>query len=145
MTKPEAIILKNKHLQHLGMWLLSLTLPGKESLERTKFVEILNVGISDLEKVRLELVDEFAERDELGEKKIVQKPTQFGKEVNAYDMGKNQKAFDEAAAEVLNRDFAVPIKDNVTTLAAIRGFLTRESVQGSIALQHKEWCEAFKV
>lgn len=53
--------LKNTYLLGLGMWLNSLSLAGKESRQRTRFVKIIADRVDELKKFREDIIGKYTE------------------------------------------------------------------------------------
>lgn len=82
--------IENRYLGQAISLLFDLPLRGKQSRHRTKFVNLLREQLKEVEGGRIELVKEFAEKDERGEpivngnqyKILEENKEEFNKEIN---------------------------------------------------------------
>lgn len=145
------LILKNKHLPALSDWLSSLALGGKESRERTKFIELLRPGISELFSLRQGLLFKYAEKDEAGKPKMKTEevPQADGtiKDKSTFDLtDENSKKFKEELTEFLNKDFVIEAEGNKSKLLAVKDLVLNSSqtFRGELAEFYAEWAECFE-
>lgn len=151
-----SLILKNKHLVGLAGWLSELSLSGRQSRERTRFVNSLVERIKENEEERKKLVDKYCEKDENGKNKT--------KEVDGiavWDMTEdNIKKYTGEYTELLNEGFVIDIlESNKERIDMVKDIILnteykfgpQESTPASEkeakirqAHDYHEWCEAFE-
>src|SRR3990167_353202 len=94
--------LKNRHVHGLLNWLQVLQLSGPDSRERTRFVEMLVKHQDGVEKERVSLLVEYANKDEEGDPAIIL--TEGGKKM--YDVPEaSLPELNEKYRVILEREF----------------------------------------
>lgn len=148
--------LKNYYLMGLGTWLNEQQLTGRASRARTRFVKDIQDKLSELEKERVVLCEQFADKDETG---AVKKETVNNSEQYVFsDIG--QKEFADEYRDLINEDWIVDVTDaNRDTITTIRQivldtdyrFGPREGETGQQSEfrvrqmnDYPHWCEAFE-
>ena len=148
--------IKNHHLMGLGTWLNEQQLQGRASRARTRFVGDIQAKLSELEKERISLCEQFAEKDETG---AVKKETVDDAERYIFsDIG--QKEFADEYRDLLTEDWIVDItdanRDMVSVITSIvldteYRFGPREGEtpqQSEFRVRqmndYPHWCEAFE-
>ena len=75
--------IKNVMIEPLMNFLMKFELKGKESRLRTRFVKLLNEHQNQLQNDNYELIKEYANLDEQGEPKQIQRGEKFHYDINA--------------------------------------------------------------
>ncbi len=127
----------------LGQWLSNLSLVGRESRERSKFVETLAAELKEAEETRLEIVKKFAEVDDKGEPVI--KEDDDGKTHYSVPDEKMSEFTAELQA-YLNENFVVDGEGNRQRLRVVKSIVldTQEKIEPAQAPEYAIWCEAFE-
>lgn len=98
--------IKNKFLVGLGSWLNELQLSGKESRERTRFVNLLVDRLTENEKFRAELIKKYAQKDEEGNPR---KRTEEGAGEIWDILPEDMEAYAKEYNEMMNEDFIIDV------------------------------------
>ena len=135
--------IQKKYILGLGNWLNSLSLVGRESRERTKFVEMLAEDSKENELMRVELVKKYAETDATGELVIV-KDEKEGEHYNIPD--DKMSEFQKEMMKYLDEDFVIQGEGNKQRLNTVKSIVldTQEKISGQFAVQYDAWCDAFE-
>jgi len=149
--------IKNKYLIGLGSWLNELNLSGKESRERTRFVNLIVKHIDENEKFRMEIISKYCEKDENGENR--KKMNEQGQEV--WDMSEeNQEKFAKEFIDLMDENFIIDVlegnkektkvvKDIVLNTNYVFGPKEGDSPEEKSAKvrqanDYNIWCESFE-
>lgn len=135
--------LGNRYVLSLAQWLNNLALVGRESRERTKFVEALNEQLKDIDAMRLEFLCKYAEKDEEGEPKKVTNET--GEHFVIPDDKLSE--FEKEYADYLNESaFLLAGPGNVQRIKIVKDVVlnTEEKIVGPLANDYSHWCDAFE-
>jgi len=151
------LILRNYQLTPLANWLSKLSLAGKESRERTRFIQILGPRLQEAEKVRKDIQDKYALKDDKGKVKRVKDTSSMkvvgedGKEINPkediIDFGKNADKAKEEWDEYYQEDFVIDVSEgNKSKVYVVADIVLNTTVEftGWDATVYAEWCEAFE-
>lgn len=139
------------------MWLQNLSLPGPDSRERTKFVDILLKQIAKIAGRKLELLKKYASKDSEGDPSIIL--SEDGKKV--YDVPKESvdslnKEYNEHLQSDLVLDVTGSAKENFQNVRRIILFTDYkfgpgEKDEGTVralkmkqAMDYAEWCNALE-
>lgn len=137
-------IIQRKYLTGLANWLASLSLQGAQSRSRTKFVKLAADALNRADKERLELIEEYGEKDEDGNlKKVTDEKTKQESYVIPDD---KLKEFTDEVNKIFELDAEISAPEISTTLVTIRNLVlnTEEKIGPEIAVQYDYWCEAFE-
>lgn len=142
MSEPTFTI-KRKYLLGLGMWLQGLSLYGRESRERTKFVEQLAEEVKENEAMRLELVNKYSEKEEDG---VTPKLTGEDDKKTYVIPEDKLPEFSKEVADYLDENFVMSIEGNKERLKKVKFIVldTNEKIDPKIASDYDKWCEAFE-
>lgn len=135
--------IKNRYIFELGMWLQGLTLEGRESRERTKFVMQLEDQVRINEKARLAILDDYADKEEDGKTlKLIEEGGQ--KNYNIPD--DKLEAFKKEMNEYFDQEFVIEGPGNSERLKRVKAIVldTTEKINPQIAIDYDKWCEAFE-
>ena len=133
----------------LGQWLQSIALSGQESRQRTKFLELLAPTGREIEKKRLDMLEDYAEKDTLGlpRKKMKMDPA-IQKEREHYDLTEeSEKKFQKEFEIYLKSECIISVDDgNMEKVKVVRDIIlnTRHEFRGEAAAMYDAWCEAFE-
>lgn len=133
------LIIKRNLLNGLGMWLNGLSLAGRDSRVRTKFVEVLAAEVKEMELTRIEMLKKYANKDEEGNLIVTDK--EDGTKHYEIPDQEDVKKFVAEYAEYVNE--TVSFKDVTEQIKSIV-LDTTEKIDSSIASQYSLWCEAFE-
>jgi hypothetical protein len=136
-------IIARRYLLGLGNWLNSLALQGPQSRARTKFIRLVDEALKRADKERMELLEEYAEKDEKGE--FVKVKDDKGED--SYKIPEDKiKEFNQGIVEIYDADAEITAPEISTTLITLRNLVvnTEEKIPGSLALDYDVWCEAFE-
>lgn len=144
MSDNPTLKMQRKYALGLGQWLNSLALIGRESRERTKFVELLSEEVKENEAMRLEVIKKFAEKDDKGEPVIVEgdenKAAHFAvPDDKLADFNKEMLAY-------LDEEFVISGEGLKNRLMIVKSIVlnTTEKIEPNIASEYDKWCEAFE-
>lgn len=148
----DILALKNKHLSLLYRWLSALQLESKESRERTRFLDILEPRIAELDKVRQEILKGLAKKDKKGEplKRMdeVRKSDGTFEEVEVWDLvPKALETFTKEYDEYLEEEFVVDILEgNKAKVNTVKNLIltSNQKFSGEMAKLYDEWCSCFE-
>lgn len=146
----------------LTTWISNLMLHGKKSRLRTRFLKLLNDRMTEIEKIRKELLIKHSEKKTISEVEGEEKEMPIfidkdGKESTdgspdglRYKL-KDQKAFSEEINKYLQEDCVIDVTPATReSIYAIRDLLLDENLgqgpgfSGRMATNYNEWCEAFE-
>lgn len=133
---------RNYEIKPLGEFLSSESLAGKNSRMRTRFVNILNEHlIQVVEKERIQLIKEFADKDEKGE--II-----LNDDLNTpLFSNDNLNKFNEEYMILMNEYFHIPYDESTKEMIDIVGRVLLNSeteISGKEATQYDGWCTEFE-
>lgn len=135
--------LKRKYLLGLGMWLQGLSLYGRESRERTKFVEQLAEEVKENEAMRLEIVNKYAEKEEDGKTlKLAGEGDKKSYVIPPIEMA----SFSKEVSDYLEEDFVMPIEGNSERLKKLKFIVLdcNEKIDPKIATDYAAWADSFE-
>lgn len=126
-------------------WLNSQPLQGQMSRRRTQFATLLNQATTQADKKRIELLTQFADKDENG------KPKTFIDGENneeKFDITEeNEKKYVELFNEFLSQSFVLHFDiDQVNLYQTIKELVlgTDYKFSGQMANEFELWCQAFE-
>ena len=131
------MIIKNSDIQSLVNFLVNEKLSGKTSRMRTRFVNLLNERLKEIEEFRLEIVEKYAEKDDEG------KPITNDNKYKIVDM----EAFNKDYDELMNEEFIIDeTHSKKDMLLSVKRILesTEMEFSGQEAFLYDKWCEAFE-
>lgn len=143
MSENPTFAIQRKYILGLGKWLQTLALSGRESRERTKFVESIAEEVKESELVRLEVIKKYAEMDE-DTKELVLKEENGSQHYVIPD--EKLPLFQEEIAKYMDEDFVISGEGNRQRLRTIKSVVldTQEKIEGDMAIDYDKWCEAFE-
>lgn len=143
MSENPSFAIKNRYILGLGMWLQGLSLVGRESRERTKFVESISAQVRDNEAMRLEILKKYADKDEDGELKLIEDEDTKEKMYHIDD--KELPEFNKEMNNYLDEDFIISGEGNIQRLKIVKSVVldTQEKIDPKMAVEYDKWCEAF--
>ena len=130
--------IENRYLKPSIDLLFNLSLRGKQSRHRTRFIKLLNERFVQVEEERKQLAEEFAEKDEDG-KPIV--------EDDRYKIvGDNREQFQKEFEELMSEEFVIEGENFKETLEVVRDILLNcdEYFSGEQAFVYDYLCEQFE-
>lgn len=130
--------IENRYLKPSIDLLFNLSLRGKQSRHRTRFIKLLNERLVQVEEERKQLAEEFAEKDEDG-KPIV--------EDDRYKIvGENRGQFQKEFEGLMSEDFVIEGENFQETLEVVRDILLNcdEYFSGEQAFVYDYICEQFE-
>ena len=130
--------IENRYLKPSIDLLFNLSLRGKQSRHRTRFIKLLNERFVQVEEERKQLAEEFAEKDEDG-KPIV--------ENDRYKIvGDNREQFQKEFEELMSEEFVIEGENFKETLEVVRDILLNcdEYFSGEQAFVYDYLCEQFE-
>lgn len=145
MSDTPTFSIPRKYILGLGKWLQTLSLFGRESRERTKFVETLSEEIKESEQVRLEVLKKYADLDpETKEPIIIKNETDGSQHYQVPD--EKISNFAEEMGKYLEEDFVISGEGNKQRLKNIKEIVlnTQEKIDPAIAADYDKWCEALE-
>lgn len=101
----KAFTIKNRYVLSLATWLQELSLGGRESRERTRFVTVLNDHLKTVEADRMKLLEGLTKKDEKG----VAITKKNDKDQEVFDLGDNVEAFAKDYNELLDEEFVLDV------------------------------------
>ncbi|MGG0667628.1 hypothetical protein ABE073_03775 [Lederbergia citrisecunda] len=134
------MIMKNFEVKELGDFLYKLSLKGKESRMRSRFVSMLEAHLAQVNAERQQLIDEFAKKDEKGEFLV---EIEDGVETLVFE---NRREFNREMAILMNEDFIIEeSKDKAEMIEAVKGILytygEATEMSGDSAMLFDRFCE----
>lgn len=128
--------IENRYLGLAANLLFSLSLKGKQSRHRTKFIKLLNDRLREVEEQRIELAKEFAVKDEEG-KPIVKD--------EAYEIA-DMLAFTKEVEELYSEEMVIEGGDYQGMLKTVKDVLLNCDVafSGQDAIIYDYLCEQFE-
>ena len=130
--------IENRYLKQAIDLLFNLSLRGKQSRHRTRFIKLLNERFVQVEEERKQLAEEFAEKDKDG-KPIV--------ENDRYKIvGDNREQFQKEFEELMSEDFVIEGENYKETLEVVKDILLNcdEYFSGEQAFVYDYLCEQFE-
>ena len=136
--------IQRKYVLGLGRWLQTLSLYGRESRERTKFVELLSEEVKEHEAMRLDILKKYADLDPVTKEPIV--ITSEDKSEHFQIPDEKLKEFSDEMVEYLEEDFTVSGDGNKQRLKTLKTVVldTPEKIDPQVAGEYDKWCEAFE-
>lgn len=129
----------NAEVETVANYLLGLSLKGKFSRMRTRFVKTLQEQVGIIQAEHQEIIKEHSELDENGEPKVIEK--EDGHKV--YDI-KDIEAFNKEYFELINEPFIIEVTEsNKTVVEAVRDAVWSDEKEysGQDALFYDRICE----
>jgi hypothetical protein len=136
--------LPKKDLQALGNWLASLSLTGKQSRARTRFISLLQEALTRFEADRKAILEEICNKNEDGTPKIV-KDEKTGAE--NYDIPDNKLAeFNKEVNDLYGEDAELTGPETTPIFLLIKDIVLNYDgkIAPSEAVAYNNWCEAFE-
>lgn len=132
--------IKNALLQESINLLFDLSLRGKQSRHRTRFIKRLTERLKEVEEERMKLAEEYARKDDEG-KPIMKKG---GKEYDIPD--ENMPSLIKDVEELYDEVLVIEGGDNKETLETVRKILeeTDKEFSGREAVIYDYLCEQFE-
>lgn len=132
--------IKNGLLQESIQLLYGLSLKGKQSRHRTRFIKKLTERVKEVEEERMKLAEEYARKDDEG-KPIMKKG---GEEYDIPD--ENVSSLIKDVEELYNEVLVIEGGDNKETLETVHKILeeTDEEFRGREAVIYDYLCEQFE-
>lgn len=130
--------IENRYLKQAFDLLFKLSLRGKQSRHRTRFIKLLNERFIQIEEERKQLAEEFAEKDENGQPII---------EDGRYKIvGDNIEQFRKEFEDLMSEKFVIEGGDFEETLEVVRDILLNcdEYFSGEQAFVYDYLCEQFE-
>lgn len=130
------IKIQNKYLLPSINLLYDLSLKGKESRHRTRFIKLLQEQLKEVEEERKQLAEEFSRKDKNG-KPII--------EDNKYVL-ENEKEFYKEYNELMDEEFIIEGANHEETLKTVKKILLECEVafSGQDAMVYDYLCEQFE-
>lgn len=130
------IKIQNKYLLPSINLLYDLSLKGKESRHRTRFIKLLQEQLKEVEEERKQLAEEFSRKDKNG-KPII--------EDNKYVL-ENEKEFYKEFNELMDEEFIIEGANHEETLKTVKTILLECEVafSGQDAMVYDYLCEQFE-
>jgi hypothetical protein len=134
--------IQKKYVTGLGNWLGRLSLQGRDSRMRTRFVEMLENTLAQIEKDRKAMIEEIGEKDDNGVLKIVEEE---GKS-HFVIPDELQAKFNTDLGDMYSEDAELMGPESATIFHTVKNIVlnTEDQIEGSIAGQYNEWCKAFE-
>lgn len=143
MTDP-TFMLSNRYVLGLAQWLANLALVGRESRERTKFVEALQEQLKEIDAMRLEMIKKYADKDKDGEPIKIKEE---GQEERFSVSDAKLKEFEKEYMEYIDEStFILGGPGNIQRLKIVKEIVlnTEEKITGPLASDYSKWCDAFE-
>ena len=138
-----AFSIQRSYIFGLGKWLQSLALSGRESRERTKFIETLNTELQEIDLVRMEIIKKYAEIDP-----DTKEPMMKEEDGSSHYVVPDEKMadFSDEFKKYLEEDFTMTIDGNIQRLKIVKSIVldTPEKIDSSVAEAYDKWCDAFE-
>lgn len=130
------IKIQNRYLLPSINLLYDLSLKGKESRHRTRFIKLLQEQLKEVEEERKQLAEEFSRKDKNG-KPII--------EDNKYVL-ENEKEFYKEFNELMDEEFIIEGANHEETLKTVKKILLECEVafSGQDAMVYDYLCEQFE-
>ena len=135
----KSLTFTNSQITNLCTWLSKVSLAGKDSRVRTRFINSVSVRLNEIEKSRLDLAQEYAQKDENGKPVIVDKNFQFEPA--------NLVLFVKELNEIMAESYVLDVlESNRQTLLEIKAIIldTEEKFSQADALWYDNVCEIFE-
>lgn len=137
----------------LQKWLEDLSLDGKQSRQRTRFLMLISDRINEMAKERERLFAEYGAKDKKTGKLIFQGPE--GHESINPEPNMHLKIKESKKALDLNREFTEYLEEDLIldvspqtkdTINAVKKIIlnTKDEFKGPMASRYNQWCEAFE-
>lgn len=132
------IKIKNSHLGQVINLLFNLSLKGKQSRHRTKFINLLTERLKEVEEQRIDLAKEHSHLDDKGEPKT----SIDGK---SFDI-KDEKAFQNDLKELFDEEMVIEGGDAQGMLKTVKEVLLNcdKEFSGQEASTYDYLCELFE-
>lgn len=131
--------IQKKYLVSFGNWLNSLSLAGKQSRARTRFVGLIQEALERTEKERKAILEEYAEKNEDGTMKVDDKG-------NAVVPDEDLPKFDGEVVGLFNEEAELSGPETDQVFATVKNIVLEwdKEIDPSIAGAYDKWCEAFE-
>lgn len=146
--------ISNQNLISLVRWLNLINLSGNESRERTKFIQLAESRIREIEENRINIVKKYANKNDDGTPRIVHDSETEDENGNIIKSGERFDVPEESVGPMntefsayLGEDWELDISDgNIAKFNTVKKIVleTTEKFSGSLAQQYDEWCKAFE-
>ena len=133
----------------LPMFLGSLMLHGKESRERSRFIQILESKVKEIEQERFVFLDKYTKKSKDGKPLFfdkMRKETSNPAEGLEYVV-ENIKEYNKEFEEYLSEEYIIDVSPATSaTIYTVKDLIlnTTKEFQGEDADRYNEWCEAFE-
>lgn len=150
--------LKNKYLSGLVQWLAIQQLTGKQSRERTRFINLLQIKLKEIEGFYKGLMEKFIEKGKDG--KYSTKKDKDGTEVYTFVTKKEEEEYVKEIDDLNDEEFKIELTEiNKEMLTEIKKvvldtdykFGPKENTprveivkQIRLANEYEEWCQSFE-
>lgn len=143
MSDTQKFEIKRKYILGLGRWLQGLTLSGRESRERTKFVESLADEVKESEAMRLEVLKKYAEIDPETKEPVTKEENGS---VHFVIPDEEMSKFADEMNTYLEDNFVVEGEGNIQRLKVVKNIVlnTDEKITPEFSNDYDKWCEAFE-
>lgn len=131
--------IQKKYLLSLGNWLNSLSLAGRESRARTRFVALIQEALERADKDRKAILEDYAEKNEDGTMKT-------DAENNAEISDDKRAAFDTEVVALYNEDAELSGPETGPVFVMVKNIVLDydKEIDPSIAGAYDMWCQAFE-
>src|SRR3990167_599840 len=102
----KTLILKNKYIQPLNLWLFKLALHGNQSRQRTRFIASLYEKMNEIDTVKEKTLQIYADKDDAGKPKIL---TNDKGESEYYLTPENKGKYIKEYGDFLERELPYPL------------------------------------
>jgi len=155
-TTNKILVLENRLLYPLFLWLETIPLVGRESRERSRFNIVIGERVNENEKIRKEMIIKYCKLDKdkkpLTEtKKVVDPKNPNGEKIDktnyVFKNNKEEKAFMEELGEYMKEKFIIDVLEgNKAKVYTTRDIIlnSQEKFSGAMAVIYEEWCTAFE-
>jgi len=132
--------IKKKYIVGLGNWLGSISLQGKQSRMRTRFVSLLEEALERYEKDRKAMLEEVCVKDEEGKPKLIEENGQ-----SHYDIPDDKtEQFNADMKEMGEEDAELTGPETAPVFVTVSNILLNYDgkIEGRDAYAYDKWCEA---
>lgn len=134
--------IQKKQVLGLGNWLGRLSLTGRESRMRTRFIAMLEEVLANIEKERKAMISDIAEKDDNGELKVVEED-----DTRHYVIPDELKAKFEADLNEMYDEYAeLSGPESATIIQTVKNIVLNceEMIDPTLAGSYDAWCSAFE-
>lgn len=135
--------IQKKYLVGLGNWLNTLSLNGKQSRARTRFVNLIQDALNRLETDRKVVLEEYAEKEEGGDLKVVEDDKGNKNYVVPDD---KKEAFQKELIELYDEDAELNGPEFGPQILIVKDIVLNydKEIDPNLATAYDKWCEAFE-